>query len=136
MHHFEYLLDDNQAEIADLNFEAGKQLQEFGYYEEALTFLTRAFGNEELVSSFDLVTLLGKCYFEIADYAEAKEAYEELLSHSPNNVDFKLALAETLYHLGDDIQAESLINEVQAANQKNLRKDKALDEPGRLKDSR
>lgn len=131
MHHFEYLLDDNQAEIADLNFEAGKQLQEFGYYEEALTFLTRAFGNEELVSSFDLVTLLGKCYFEIADYAEAKEAYEELLSHSPNNVDFKLALAETLYHLGDDIQAESLINEVQAANQKNLRKDKALDEPGK-----
>ncbi|KAG5421500.1 TFC4 [Candida metapsilosis] len=129
MHHFEYLLDDNQTEIADLNFEAGKQLQEFGYYEEALTFLTRAFGNEELVSSFDLVSLLGKCYFEIADYTEAKEAYEELLTHSPNNVDFKLALAETLYHLGDDVRAEALINEVQMVNQKNWQKDKSHDEP-------
>ncbi|KAI5958309.1 TFC4 [Candida theae] len=130
MHHFEYLLDDDQAEIADLNFEAGKQLQEYGYYEEALTFLTRAFGNEELVSSFDLVTLLGKCYFEIADYAEAKEAYEELLSHSPNNVDFKLALAETLYHLGDDARAEALINEVQKRNRKSWQREKAVDEVG------
>ncbi|CAK9438090.1 uncharacterized protein LODBEIA_P24120 [Lodderomyces beijingensis] len=111
LHHFEYLLDDKQEDIEDLYFEAGRLLEEMGLYEEALVYLLRALGSEE--PSVELVQLLGKCYYETEDYAQAKEAYEDLLKADWKNVDYKLALAETLHHLGDDAQAERLIIEVQ-----------------------
>ncbi|RLV94179.1 Transcription factor tau subunit [Spathaspora sp. JA1] len=117
IHHFDFLLEDEE-DIADLHFDAGKVLEEHGYHEEALTFLTRATLNDEFNENPELINLLGKCFFEVGDYTQAKQAYETLLHNEPNNLDFKLALAETLYHLGDDTGAEVLIQEVQEANYK------------------
>ena len=51
----------------------------------------------------ELVQLLAKCYFEVGDYHESKQAYETLLQHDPDNLDFKLSLAENLYYLGDSV---------------------------------
>ncbi|EGW31517.1 uncharacterized protein SPAPADRAFT_139986 [Spathaspora passalidarum NRRL Y-27907] len=115
IHHFDFLLEDEE-DIADLYFDAGKVLEEHGYHEEALTFLTRATLNDEFNENPELINLLGKCFFEVGDYTQAKQAYETLLHNEPENLDFKLALAETLYHLGDEAGAESLIEEVQETN--------------------
>ncbi|KAK6462208.1 RNA pol III initiation factor TFIIIC subunit [Scheffersomyces coipomensis] len=110
MNHFDYLLEDEE-DIADLFFEAGKVLEESGYHEEALTFLTRASLSDEFNTSTELINLLGKCFIEVGDYSQAKDAYETLLHHEPDNLDYKLALAEALFHLGDE-RAGRLIVEV------------------------
>ncbi|KAI3406719.2 TFC4 [Candida oxycetoniae] len=115
---FEFLLEDDPDGIADLHFETGKLLEEAGLYEEALTYLTQAQGDEEVSTSFEFVQLLGKCYFEVGDFMLAKDAYEDLLRIDPENADYKLAFAETLYHLGDDAKAERLINEVKKSSMK------------------
>ncbi|KAG7664201.1 TFC4 [[Candida] subhashii] len=125
IHHFDFLLEDEE-DIADLHFDAGKALEEHGYHEEALTFLTRATLNDEFNESPELINLLGKCFFEVGDYSQAKQAYETLLENEPTNLDFKLALAETLYHLGDDEKAQILIKEVQTAN--NMSKERKGDQ--------
>ncbi|KAI5966460.1 TFC4 [Candida pseudojiufengensis] len=109
--HLNYLLIGDQEEIADLFYEAGKNLSEFGYYEEAVTFLEKASAAPGMVET-DLVSYLGKCYFEVGDYEGAEHAFSQLLNYDRKNVDYKLALAETLYHLGDDAQAKALIKEV------------------------
>ncbi|KAK6200408.1 uncharacterized protein RJT21DRAFT_121309 [Scheffersomyces amazonensis] len=110
MNHFEYLLED-EDDIADLFFEAGKVLEESGYHEEALTFLTRASLSDDFNTSTELINLLGKCFIEVGDYQQARQAYETLLHHEPDNLDYKLALAEALFHLGDP-RAGRLIVEV------------------------
>ncbi|KAF6072433.1 Tetratricopeptide repeat family protein [Candida albicans] len=98
--HFDYLLEEQ--DVSDLHFEAGKLLEEHGHYEDALKFLSKA----------------TKCYFEVGDYHESKQAYETLLQHDPDNLDFKLSLAENLYYLGDSAGAQSLIRQVRQSKPK------------------
>lgn len=118
MRHFEYLLEETE-DIADLYFEAGKALEAHGFYEEALTFLTRASLNDEQNESSELVSLLGKCFLEVGDYIQAQQAYNSLLYGDPDNLDFKLALAETFYHLGESEKSVKLLEEVSIATEKN-----------------
>ncbi|KAK6455198.1 RNA pol III initiation factor TFIIIC subunit [Scheffersomyces xylosifermentans] len=120
MHHFEFLLEEEE-DISDLFFEAGKALEEHGYHEEALTFLTRASQSDDLNENPELVNLLGKCFLEVGDYAQAKSAYETLLHGDADNLDYKLALAEALYHLGDDARSRRLLLEV--SDQSNISKE-------------
>ncbi|CAI5758544.1 unnamed protein product [Candida verbasci] len=116
--HFKYLLADDQNQIEDLHFEAGKVLEENGYYEDALEYFTKSIASEEFGNNPELIYLLGRCLYEVGDYAQAKKAYETLLHDDPENLDYKLALAETIYYLGDDERAQELIREVQTQNQK------------------
>lgn len=114
--HFDYLLEEQ--DVSDLHFEAGKLLEEHGHYEDALKFLLKASEDEEFTISLELVQLLAKCYFEVGDYHESKQAYETLLQHDPDNLDFKLSLAENLYYLGDSAGAQSLIRQVRQSKPK------------------
>lgn len=109
--HFEYLLDDVD-DIADLYFDAGKVLEEHGYHEEALQYLTRAALSDDLSESSDLINLLGKCFLEVGDYLQAQQAYQTLLYNEPDNLDHKIALAEASHHLGDSEGARKLLVEV------------------------
>lgn len=111
MHHFEFLLEDSD-DIVDLFFEAGKVLESQGYYEDALVFLTRASQSDELSQSAELVSLCGKCFLEVGDYQQASRAYQALLYGDPDNLEFKLSLAEALYHLGDAENSAHLLQEV------------------------
>ena len=118
--HFNYLLEEQ--DVADLHFEAGKLLEEHGHYEDALKFLLRAMEDAEFTTSLELVQLLAKCYFEVGDYHESKQAYEALLQHDPDNLDLKLSLAENLYYLGDSVGAQHLIRQVRQSKPKVPRK--------------
>lgn len=127
--HFEFLLNENQ--ICDLLFEAGKALEEHGYHEDALIYLTRATEDDEFASSFELINLLGKCYLEVGDYSQAKAAYETLLQHDTKNDDYRLLLAEALFHLGEQNSSLKLLAEVES-HQKDSGKDsepETIDEP-------
>ncbi|EGV65785.1 TPR-like protein [Yamadazyma tenuis ATCC 10573] len=118
MKHFHVLLDeDNEEEIADLLLEAGKCLEMHGYFSDALIFLTRAVLYER-TSDIDTVILLANCYFEVGDYAEARDAYEAVLNATPDDMTIKLSLAEALYRLSDIKQAEELLAEVAASRKK------------------
>ena len=109
--HFEFLLDDVD-DIADLYFDAGKVLEEHGYHEEALHYLTRAASSDDLSESSELINLLGKCFLEVGDYLQAQQAYQTLLYNEPDNLDHKIALAEASHHLGDAEGARKLLLEV------------------------
>lgn len=111
--HFNFLLDQAD-DIADLHFEAGKELEAQGYNREALDFLTRAYESEDQRSP-ELILLMGKCYLEVGDYIQAKHAYSAVLEEAPDNVDVKLALIEALYHLGEVDVASQLLTEVSKA---------------------
>lgn len=119
MHHFEFLLEDSD-DIVDLFFEAGKVLESHGYYEDALVFLTRASQSDELSQSAELVSLCGKCFLEVGDYAQASRAYQALLYGDPDNLEFKLSLAEALYHLGDAENSAHLLQEVSNTRAKSV----------------
>lgn len=114
MIHFNFLLDQADNDIADLHFEAGKELEAQGYNREALEFLTRAYESEDQRSP-ELILLMGKCYLEVGDYTQAKHAYSAVLEETPDNVDVKLALIEALYHLGEVAVASQLLTEVSKA---------------------
>lgn len=113
---FDYLIDEQ--DVADLHFEAGKLLEEHGYYEDGLKFLTKAYEDEQFQGSLELTELLARCYFEVGDYKQSRYAYEELLQHDPNNLDFKLSLAESLLYLGENTRAQKLIIEVRQSRPK------------------
>ncbi|RCK57487.1 Transcription factor tau subunit [Candida viswanathii] len=116
MQSFDYLLEEQ--DVADLHFEAGRLLEEHGHYEDGLKFLTKAYEDEEYHGSLELTELLARCYFEVGDYHESKYAYEVLLQHDPNNLDFKLSLAENLLYLGESSDAQKLILEVRQSRPK------------------
>ncbi|KAL6452775.1 hypothetical protein SBY92_000115 [Candida maltosa Xu316] len=117
---FDYLIDDK--EVPDLHFETGRLLEEHGYHDKALKFLITAVEDEEYSTNMDLIELLAKCYFETGDYEQSKDAYETLLTFDPHNLDFKILLAENLYHLGESAEAQKLINEVRETKPKLTRR--------------
>lgn len=120
MHHLKFLLNETE-DVADLYFDTGKILEENGYHEDAMNFLARAAESLEFQDNPDLINLLGKCFLEIGDYSQAKQAYEALLFNEPGNLDHKIALAEALHHLGDAKGARKLLLEV--ATERESKKD-------------
>ncbi|CUM67934.1 uncharacterized protein PRCAT00005647001 [Priceomyces carsonii] len=115
MRHFQFLLEEEEG-IADLLFEAGRELEEHGFYEDALTFLTKAAQSDEQSDSTELTALLGKCFLEVGDYQQAAQAYKSILYEDPSNLDNKLALAEAVYHLGDIEYSARLLEEVRSSH--------------------
>ena len=119
LHHFGYLLNEGEEDIADLYFEAGKILEESGNHDDALQFLTLALTeSDELSEDPELINLLAKCFLEVGDYQQAKNAYEALLAYEPENLEHKIALAETLHHIGDAKGAHKYLLEVSAEAKK------------------
>lgn len=125
--HFNYLLKEDN--IYDLLFEAGKALEEHGYHDDALIFLTRATEEDDFASSFEVINLLGKCYLEVGDYPQAKSAYETLLQHDPKQDDYRLSLAEALFHLGEQNNSLKLLADVESHHQPTIDPELELDEP-------
>lgn len=114
MVHFDILLKE-EDEISDLLFEAGKTLEEHGYHEDALQFLIEAHKDENF-NTPAVVNLLGKCYLETADFQQAKSVYKSLLVVDPKNDDYRLSLAEALFHLGEENSSLKLLADVESNN--------------------
>ncbi|KAI1301707.1 Tetratricopeptide repeat protein 30A [Halotydeus destructor] len=66
-----------------------------GEYKQAIAFL-----NEKLVvnaNSRAALSLLGYCYYYSQDYVSAATCYEQLVQHFPDNEDYKMHYAQSLY---------------------------------------
>lgn len=113
MIHFNYLFDEE--EVDDLLFDAGKVLEANGYYKEALEFLTQASmcEGDDFFDRKELNNLLGKCFLEVEDYAQAKEVYQILLKEAPHDVNIKLALVEALFYLNETEESQNLLMEIE-----------------------
>lgn len=116
MRHFECLFRSDIMEVPDLFNDAGKGLERAGLYLEALRFLEPLAEFEEF-HTVDLVTLVLSCQQETGQYHKALEGYLWVLSEDPDNLDVKLALAETYFHTGDMAKLRQYTREVAEARQ-------------------
>ncbi|ODQ80279.1 hypothetical protein BABINDRAFT_171250 [Babjeviella inositovora NRRL Y-12698] len=114
LHHFAYLFEEELTEIADLHLEVGKVLEQLGMYEDALRFLEPLLGQPEF-SDVGLVLSLSNCWHETGRYRDAERGYLSVLEADPDNLDVKLAIAETYFHVGSMAKSQAYIREVAQA---------------------
>lgn len=117
--HFKHLLEED--DIPDLLFEAGKALENNGYYSDALLYLIKAAEDDTLGQDVDLITSIAKCYFETQSFEDARDLYEEILRSTPNDNNIKLLLAEVLYYNDDKERSKQLLDEVARSTKKVVR---------------
>ena len=90
------------SESAFLLFIAGRIYHLLGDYENAKTYLVKAYELEQLP---DAQNLLGLCYFELGNYEQAKSIFESMLEKVPMNVNVLLSLAKCNEKLGNNDEA-------------------------------
>lgn len=110
VHYRALFAQKDRVEVADLFFEAGRNLEQHGHFKEALEFLEELTRLEE---SSDASTLKGRCYMELLEYEKAKKVLLEVLQKKPDDLDLKLMLSETYLHTEDIENARKLIVEVE-----------------------
>lgn len=111
MNHFQFLYDENFADITDLYFEVAVALTKAEKYQEAIEFFTPLLELDDY-RGLELYKPLSKCYKEVEDYPRARVIYEKLVALSPADLETKLTLAEIHYHLGDHETFNRLLLEV------------------------
>lgn len=104
LRHFTYLFREDD-EVDDLFLEAGKALENHGMYENAIEYLARACHNEELQASPELYVLLGKCFLEINEYENARDAYQNVLLLDPHEPEHYVIMMEILLYLDERDEA-------------------------------
>lgn len=109
--HFRSLFaQKDRFNVVDLFYEAGRNLEQHGYYKDALEFLEEL---TRLEDSPEASILKARCYMEIYEYEKAKRVLLEVMARSPNDLDLKLMLSETYLHTEDTENARKLIVEVE-----------------------
>lgn len=110
LHYRSLFAQKDRKEVADLFFEAGRNLEQHGHFQDALEFLEELTRLEE---SSEASILKGRCYMELLDYEKAKRVLVEVLDRKPEDLDLKLMLSETYLHTDDTENARKLIAEVE-----------------------
>ena len=90
-------------------FIAGKIRYLQGKYEDAKMFLIKSY---ELEKTHDAENLLGLCYYELGDYAQANNIFNSMLQENPLNVNLLLTSARCYEKLGDKDAALSALDKV------------------------
>lgn len=111
LNHFQFLYDENFADIPDLYFEVALALQKAEKYKEAIDFFSPLLSMAEY-RTLELYKPLAKCYKEIEDYTMAEKYYKMIVEIEPEDLDNKLILAEINYHLGNTEIFSQLLLEV------------------------
>lgn len=111
LNHFQFLYDENFADISDLYFEVAQALTKADKYKEAIDFFSPLLSVDEYCT-LELYKPLAKCYKEIEDYETAKRYFEQIVQLEEDNLEDKLVLAEINYHLGNSDAFQKLLMEV------------------------
>ncbi len=90
-------------------FIAGKIKYLQGQYEDAKMFLIKSY---ELEKTHDAENLLGLCYYEMEDYAQANSIFQSMLKENPMNVNLLLCSARCYEKLGDKDSALSTLDKI------------------------
>lgn len=87
-------------------FVAGKIKYLKGEFEDAKMYFVKSY---ELEKAFDTENMLGYCYFELGDYAQANGIFKHLLGQNPLNINLLLSSAKCYEKLGEtDLALETL----------------------------
>lgn len=109
--HFRSLFaQTDRLDVVDLFLEAGRNLEEHGYYKDALEFLEEL---TRLEDSPEAGILKARSYMEIFEYEKAKRVLIDVMAKKPDDLDLKLMLSETYLHTEDTENARKLIVEVE-----------------------
>lgn len=109
LHHFGYLLKEADDDVNDLFFEAGCSLEAKGYFQDAALYLSHLGPIEE---NLEMGRLLGKCYVEVKDFANAIDVLLTVQQHDPDNHDVLLDLAEAYYWTDEREKAGKILQEI------------------------
>ena len=99
MQQFQFLYEEKFDEIADLYFEVGVQLCKLDRYQEAIDFLAPLSQLDEY-DTIELYRPLSKCFRELDQLENARDAFEKLVEFDPSDLEHKLSLAEVHHSLG------------------------------------
>ncbi|CCK69169.1 transcription factor TFIIIC subunit TFC4 KNAG_0C00550 [Huiozyma naganishii CBS 8797] len=117
LNHFQFLYDENFAEVSDLNYEVGLALTKAEKCKEAIDFFIPLLSLAEFCK-IELYENLGKCYKETEDYELAREFYAKVVELDPGSLEHKLNLAEIHYYLGNTDIFRVMLKEVKEARKK------------------
>ena len=90
-------------------FIAGKIKYLQGQYDDAKMFLIKSY---ELEKTHDAENLLGLCYYELGDYAQANSIFTSMLKENPMNVNLLLSSARCYEKLGDKEAALTTLDKI------------------------
>jgi general transcription factor 3C polypeptide 3 (transcription factor C subunit 4) len=90
------------SDSAFLLYIAGRIYHLSGDYERAKVYLVKAYEMEQIP---DVQNLLGLCYFELGNYEQAKNIFENMLKKVPMNVNVLLNAAKCCEKLNDTNKA-------------------------------
>ena len=88
---------------------AGKIKYLQGKYEDAKMFLIKSY---ELEKTHDAENILGLCYYELGDYAQANNIFNSMLKENPLNVNLLLNSAKCYEKLGEKDSALAVLDKV------------------------
>lgn len=111
MQQFQFLYEEKFDEIADLYFEVGVQLCKLDRYQEAIDFLAPLSQLDEY-DTIELYRPLSKCFRELDQLENARDAFEKLVEFDPSDLEHKLSLAEVHHSLGNEDEFDKLLHEV------------------------
>ena len=78
-------------------------------YEDAKYYLIKSYEGQK---THDAENLLGLCYFELGDYAQANNIFESMLKDNPMNVNLLLSSAKCYEKLGNNDKALELCDKI------------------------
>ncbi len=101
-----------QRRVAEAWFVQGLLTARLGQKEEALRLLRQADGYGFPPLDSPLMALAADCLFELKEHALAAQAYQEVVSRAPENLQARLRLGASLYSSGKLGAAEKELDEV------------------------
>lgn len=96
--HFRRLKRRGPKDMADLNFQIGRELEAHGSFHEAIEFLSELNSADNRLETEEL---LGKCYLLDGQFELARDTLLKLFREGHKNTELQLILLEALYHTHD-----------------------------------
>ncbi|CAG8578363.1 6219_t:CDS:10, partial [Funneliformis mosseae] len=109
--HFAYLESYDVEQYVDLYYEVAETYTDKGLFEDALAIYEAVVVNESTDKSFAWMRM-GMSHRELGNLESAAEYFAAVVKELPDNLDVKMALAETYEDLDEKEKALEMVNEV------------------------
>ncbi|RIA81283.1 hypothetical protein C1645_790738 [Glomus cerebriforme] len=117
--HFAYLESYDVEQYVDLYYEVAETYTDKGLFEDALAIYEAIVENESTDKPFAWMRM-GMCHRELGNLESVAEYFAAVVRELPDNLDVKMALAETYEDLDEKEKALEIVNEVLEARKKKL----------------
>ncbi|CAB4401438.1 unnamed protein product [Rhizophagus irregularis] len=117
--HFAYLESYDVEQYVDLYYEVAETYTDKGLFEDALSIYEIIVENESTDKPLAWMRM-GMCHRELGNLESVAEYFAAVVKELPDNLDIKMALAETYEDLDEKEKALEIVNEVLEARKRKL----------------